>query len=159
MSTYTFRINGPRPSIDPQIVADELLRIEAHHGVIDPHVVLDASRPEDAPLHSHFEWDDGVAAEKWRLEQSRSLIRSVEIIRETDETREIAFVNVTSAGGYVSAETVRTRPDLYAEAWRAYRSRLEAAAVQLQKLEDLAPSDKKPRIRKNRKVLEQLALA
>lgn len=157
MTTYTFRINGPRPSIDAQTIGEELQRIESRHGLIDPHVVLDASRPDDAPLHDHFEWDDAVAGEKWRLEQSRALIRSVEIIHETTEARVPAFVNVSSVGGYVSAATVQNRPDLYHEALREYRSRIAAAATQLEKLEELAPSAEKPKHRKDRKVLEQLA--
>lgn len=159
MTTYTFRISGPRPAIEAQIIGEELERIEAHHGVIDPHVVLDASRPESAPLHDHFEWDDAIAGEKWRLEQSRSLIRSVEIVRDETELRVPAFVNVTSMGGYVSAATVQSRPDLYQEALREYRSRITAAAVQLGKLEDLAPTSEKPKHRKQRKVLEELAAA
>lgn len=159
MTTYTFRINGPRPSIDAQIIGEELQRIESQHGLIDPHVVLDASRSDDAPLHDHFEWDDAVAGEKWRLEQSRALIRSVEIIHETTETRVPAFVNVSSVGGYVSAATVQNRPDLYHEALREYRSRIAAAATQLEKLEELAPSAEKPKHQKDRKVLEQLAAA
>lgn len=157
MTTYTFRINGPRPSIDAQIIGEELERIEAQHGVIDPHVVLNASRDKSAPLHNHFEWDDSIAGEKWRIEQSRSLIRSVEIIRETTEARVPAFINVASAGGYVSAETMQCRPDLYREALREYRGRIAAAASQLEKLEDLAPSDKKPQIREQRKALKSLA--
>jgi hypothetical protein len=159
MVSYTFRVGGPTPSIDAQIVGDELSRIEAAHGVIDPHQVLNQSRPIDAPLHGCFEWNDGVAAEKWRLEQSRNLIRSVEIIESNTAAPVIGFVNVQSKGGYVSASAVRSRPDLYLEALRSYRSRLEAAGAQLAKLEELAPASAKERIKKDRQALEMLAAA
>ena len=41
-------------------------------------VVLDAEDPA-SPLHDHFEWSDEKAAAKYRLEQARSLIRSVRV--------------------------------------------------------------------------------
>lgn len=159
MTTYTFRPNIPKPPVPAQLVGDTLEQIEADHGVIDSRVVLDESRPEDAPLHPCFDWDDASAAEKYRLEQSRALIRSVEIVHEAPESTGLAFVHVTSEGGYISAATMQQRSDLYEEADRIYRSRVEAAASQLRKLESLAPSNRKARIRKDLRALEQLALA
>jgi hypothetical protein len=159
MASYTFRIGGPTPPVDAQIVGDELSRIEAAHGVIDPHRVLDLSRPVDAPLHGCFEWDDDIAAEKWRLEQSRNLIRSVEVVQSNAAAPTIGFINVQSKGGYVSASAVRSRPDLYLEALRSYRSRLEAAGAQLARLEELAPASERKRIKEDRRALERLAAA
>lgn len=37
--------------------------------------LLDASRPEEAPLHKEFEWNDSKAAEKYREEQAGHIIR------------------------------------------------------------------------------------
>lgn len=48
-------------------------------GGLTPEIVVDAARPEEHPLHSRFEWDDSIAAEKWRREQASELIRSVKI--------------------------------------------------------------------------------
>lgn len=47
--------------------------------------LLDASRDEKAPLHPLFEWDDSVAAEQYRLEQARLIIRSVYVIDDDKE--------------------------------------------------------------------------
>ena len=55
--------------------------------------LLDANRPEDAPLHSEFEWDDGIAAEKFRETQARHIINSIEIVREEREPVR-AFFNI-----------------------------------------------------------------
>lgn len=41
--------------------------------------VVDLARPADHPLHVRFEWDDSIAAEMYRREQARELIRSVKI--------------------------------------------------------------------------------
>lgn len=47
--------------------------------------LVDASRPEDAPLHSLFEWNDSVAAEKYREDQARCIIRHVCIMQDDDQ--------------------------------------------------------------------------
>jgi hypothetical protein len=159
MTTYTFRINCPRPSLDAQIVGEELERIQSVHGVIDPHVVVDESRPEDSALHECFEWQDEIAAEKWRVEQARALVRSVEIAEDSSGHVGIAFVNVQSAGGYVSAATLQARPDLYCEAHRVFRSRIEAAICQLRKLEQLSPAADRKRIRQDLATLELMLAA
>lgn len=43
-------------------------------GRLTPKNVVDEARPEDSPLHPEFEWDDAVAAEKWREKQAHLLI-------------------------------------------------------------------------------------
>lgn len=79
---------------------------------IEPKELLDASRPADAPLHNCFEWDDAVAAEKYRLKTAGDIIRniSVEIIsvgKEPETAR--AFVNVSNSprakGTFVSIKS------------------------------------------------------
>lgn len=54
----------------------ELERIAAaNNGILRPIDVVDAARPAGSVLHSQFEWDDSVAAEQYRLEQARKVIR------------------------------------------------------------------------------------
>jgi hypothetical protein len=48
-------------------------------GVIHPKSVVNRARPEDSPLHSQFCWNDGKAAEEYRVWQARQLIASVKI--------------------------------------------------------------------------------
>ncbi|NBR91840.1 MAG: hypothetical protein EBS68_18450, partial [Rhodobacteraceae bacterium] len=64
MAVYCFRQNPGIEigSLTPQIVGETLADIEERHGVIDPHTVVDESRPKNAPLHPVFEWRDDVAA-------------------------------------------------------------------------------------------------
>lgn len=45
-----------------------------HEGRLIPEHVVDAARPKSSPLHNRFTWDDGEAAEKWRVHQARMLI-------------------------------------------------------------------------------------
>jgi len=56
-----------------------LRNIYLQHQRITPQIVVDESRPEDAPLHSRFEWDDEVAGEAFRRQQAAQMIRSVEV--------------------------------------------------------------------------------
>lgn len=57
----------------------QLESVRTRFGRLTPAHVVEAARPEDAPLHARFEWDDSIAAEKWRREQAAELIRSYRI--------------------------------------------------------------------------------
>lgn len=74
-----------------KIQAEELERIRsAHGGILYPEKVVEAARDENSPLHGAFEWEDTVAAEKYRLSQARYLIRHVRVeIRDPDKPKGI----------------------------------------------------------------------
>ena len=59
--------------------------------------LLDASRPEDAPLHKEFEWRDDVAAEKYREQQARTIINNLVIVAEEQNVTTRAFVVLTES--------------------------------------------------------------
>ncbi len=63
-------------------VAVKVMKGLAEKGNLTPEALVDASRPEDAPLHSEFEWDDAKAAEEWRKQTGRVMIGSVVYIQE-----------------------------------------------------------------------------
>jgi len=72
--TYSFAPGARIPSgLAPETVAGELERLGWFN---IPAVVADAKSPQ-SPLHACFEWDDEVAAEKYRDHQARTLIDSV----------------------------------------------------------------------------------
>jgi hypothetical protein len=60
-------------------VEDALRELE-RDGRLIPSEVVDSARDPDSPLHSHFEWDNDEAAEKYRLSQARTLIRTVKLM-------------------------------------------------------------------------------
>lgn len=69
---------------NPRVV--ERLHELERDGRLQPADVVTDARDPTSPLHSHFEWDDSVAAERHRLSQARTLIRSVKIhvtVRDT----------------------------------------------------------------------------
>jgi hypothetical protein len=64
------------------VAGAEFERITETHGAIKPQTVVDESEPESAPLHGHFTWDDGIAANKYRCDEASRIIRSVRIVRD-----------------------------------------------------------------------------
>lgn len=71
--------------INAFLIGQELARIhrESETKLLTAAAVVDAARDEDSPLHEHFEWDDSVAGEQFRIIQARQIIRAIVI----DESR------------------------------------------------------------------------
>lgn len=103
--------SGARLAVSAQVAGEECKRL-AEQGRLNPKSLVDESRPEDAPLHKCFEWNDDVAAEKWRETQAAYIIRSVEVTVEQSSEPTRAFVVTVSDGdrtykdiGYVLRST------------------------------------------------------
>jgi len=98
-----------------------LRRLAAENGgVLEPTQVVEAARDEDSPLHSSFTWDDGEAAEKWRVHQARNLIRvMVEYIDVEKSEPSKVFVALRSeaktGGGYRRTVDVMSDADMRAQ--------------------------------------------
>lgn len=61
---------------------------------VKPEQVLDVARDEDTELHKCFEWDDSLAAEKYRLHQARNVINHLIVVKrevEDDDSKPIQF--------------------------------------------------------------------
>lgn len=100
---YEFQGPGSPKNTPVEVTVRELDRIKERDGGISPVVVVEESRPEDAPLHPEFEWDDPIAAQKYREVQARQIIRSVVLVSqpELNETAPVirAFVSVHNPAG------------------------------------------------------------
>lgn len=66
---------------DAQKVADEISAIGEE---VTPAQILEKARNSSTELHKCFEWDDTVAAEKYRLYQARSIVCHL-VIKEVEE--------------------------------------------------------------------------
>ena len=63
-------------------IADALAELVDEKGEIAPATVVGTARGlEGSPLNACFNWDDGIAAADWRLEQARRLLRTVRSAR------------------------------------------------------------------------------
>ncbi len=79
-STFSLHRGFKKTLETAALVAAELQRIQGNRETLEPEAVVDASRPEDAPLHPAFTWDDSEAAERWRVAQARDLQRGVRVV-------------------------------------------------------------------------------
>jgi len=86
-TTYAFRDPAAEGELggSANVAGRELDRIRVAHNGLRPADVVDESRPEDAPLHPVFEWQDPIAAERWREHQARDLIRQVVVVPQPQE--------------------------------------------------------------------------
>lgn len=64
---------------------------------LTPANVVAVARPVESPLHGGFEWDDSAAADAYRLDQARYILRSIVVVRDADNPKSAirAFVTVT----------------------------------------------------------------
>ena len=67
--TAQWRIDGIYKA-DAQKVADEI-----GEGKVTPQEVLEKAIDENSELHKCFEWNDSIAAEKYRLQQAGNVLR------------------------------------------------------------------------------------
>jgi hypothetical protein len=82
---------------DKAIATKEIVALAETHGHITPELVLEAATAPTSPLHRFFDWNDGAAANKYRLLQAATMIRRIKVtITGGDEqnVRVRAFVNV-----------------------------------------------------------------
>jgi len=110
-------------SITDKNVIGELRAIAEKYGLITPQAVIERARNPNSSLHSKFEWDDTLAAEKWRIEQARRLLQvTIEYIGENPEPVR-AFVSLVrdrsgDDTGYRVTSVVVSDKELYAEMLR-----------------------------------------
>ena len=84
---------------------------------LTPENLVEASRPEDAPLHSEFEWNDAVAAEEFRRTQARQIICNLSIVIDEKKSEPVrAFFSLQSGfrkntGTYEGTLTIMSDSD------------------------------------------------
>jgi len=108
---------GSRYSGRVSVVGQELEKLRRrNNGIASPKAVVRSAKNKKSPLHRYFEWDDTAAAEKWRLEEARNLVQSVEVVfgdnPKGKPTR--AYVSIIKGGerGYMDISDVMTDPEL-----------------------------------------------
>lgn len=112
----------------------------ANGGVLKPEHVVAAARDPNNPLHKEFTWDNDEAAAAWRLEQARTLIRSVKVVvhTETKTLRSVAYVRdprcPSDVSGYVSVSQLRRDDELAREAMIAEFDRIKQHMERVRRL-------------------------
>lgn len=81
---------------------------------VSPEEVLEKARNEKSELHKCFEWDDSVAAEKFRLQQARQIIQLLVIIPQKKTDEPVRVFSITSQRNtYQPTRLFLQQPDEY----------------------------------------------
>ena len=94
--TMVYEWGSRRFGVDPQAVGETVTRLARQNGgVCPPSLLVDESRPPESPTHKLFTWDDVSAAESWRRQEARQVVKSLRVITEETRSKPSAFVHVT----------------------------------------------------------------
>lgn len=123
--------------VDPQKVSDEILSIGDE---ATPQQIVDAARSESAELHKCFEWNDSRAAEQYRLQQARDVVRNLVIERreEKPEAPQIRYFYKTDNGsGYKPSVHIFKVDDEYQSLLQRAYAELRAFKAKYSSLKEL----------------------
>jgi len=103
VTPYEFGNTHQGQPVHVTIVAKELTRIiETSGGNVSPTVIVKKARPKNSPIHECFEWDNSKAADMYRIEQAKYLLRSVTITVQDGSGKAVsvrAFPNIETPEG------------------------------------------------------------
>ena len=133
--------NGTRFNADAQKVGEEVKAIGPE---VTPVEVVKAARKAKSAMHDCFEWDDTAAAEEYRLEQARLVLRSIVVISEgggeqiPSEVRAYESVSLSDEDGmsrrvYVPTETALADDDMRAQVFRRLQDTISEARATIKK--------------------------
>jgi len=79
------------------------------NGLLNPEAVVDRARNPNSSLHDQFTWDDTEAAQAFRLQEARALIKRVrvEVVRSDNSiVRVPSFTRSSEGHGYVDTQMI-----------------------------------------------------
>lgn len=71
---------------DAQLLGAVIERLTEQKGSVTPEDIVTAARDEASPAHRYFEWNDQKAAQQYRLEQARYILRVIHVEIAPQET-------------------------------------------------------------------------
>ena len=111
-------------------------------GRLVPEQVVESARPKSSPLHGRFTWDDGEAADKWRIHQARMLINVCVEVLGDGLSKSPVFVSLSvdrgSGTGYRLTTTVMGDSEMRAQLLKDALSDLNTFQKKYQDLKELA---------------------
>ena len=126
---------------DPNLAAAQFKALEDTVG-LTPKTLLEANRDAGAVLHDEFEWNDDVAAEKYRVHQAGQIIRMLCVVPETEEPEAVpirAYFPTSENKTYERIDVIVKHKDKYAELLASAYSELKAFQQKYKMLKELAP--------------------
>ena len=76
---YSWQSKWLAKNVNVNEVLKVLNKFDALGIPITAEILVETARSEDSVLHPLFEWNDSLAAEKYRLQQARTIINNIEV--------------------------------------------------------------------------------
>lgn len=104
---------------------------------ITPENVLLAAEDEESELHKCFEWDDSIAAEKYRLSQARQIIQFLVVKTETVSEPVRVYQITSERNVYQPTKLFLQQPDEYAILLNRAKDELKAIRKKYKQISEL----------------------
>ena len=104
---------------------------------ITPQAVLEKAKDENSELHKCFEWDNDVAAEKYRTIQAGNVIRMLYIEPKNEDAQPVRVLSRTSDTVYQPTRTFLTNATEYEDLLKRALSELESFRKKYETLSEL----------------------
>ena len=104
---------------------------------ITPKAILDFARDENSELHKCFEWDNDLAAEKYRTIQAGNVIRMLYIEPKSEDAPTVRVLSRTSDTVYQPTRTFLKNQSEYEDLLKRALSELESFRLKYKTLSEL----------------------
>lgn len=141
MSAYQWK-SGSRIKGDAQKAGELFEKLSQTEQGLTARTLLDANKPKNAPLHNDYEWNDEIAAEEWRLHQSRHFLNSLTITMITEKNEQTlvrAVFITTEKSKYEPITAIIQDKSKYSELLETAKQELYAFQRKYANLKELKP--------------------
>ena len=105
---------------------------------VTPEQIVEKAKDESTELHKCFEWDNDIAAEKYRIVQAREILRSLVVTPVTDDDTPVRVYQISSTvSEYQPTKMFLEQPDEYTELLKRAKAELEAFKRRYHQLTEL----------------------
>lgn len=127
---------GSRMKGDADAIGQICKRLD-DEGRLSAKELVNEGRDESSPLHDLFEWDDTIAAEKYREVQAGKIIRSITVVMKESPIPTRAYSSISS-NHYTSTSAAMSRADTRAILLKNALAELRAFKSKYATLQELA---------------------
>lgn len=132
----------PRPRMRDRAEGELKKLVAKHGGKVTPRLVVEYARNPRTALHARFTWDDGEAAEKYRLWEARALLNVFVTVLVPDTEPVRVFTSLSTdrhkRGGYRLTTSVLSDTEHRAIMLADAKRELHAVKLRYQHLNELA---------------------
>lgn len=113
MKKYKFRPNSPYKDDDADAIG-KFLEQKFPDKKFNSRDVVEIARPKNSPIHDYFEWDDTIAAERYRIRQAQQLVAALYIeITDSSITKAYEALRIEDVKDNVFVDQKTIETDVY----------------------------------------------